>query len=171
VCSSDLFEPLTSSRANEGAFRLLRQDTRDEILQAHGVPPLKVGIVQTGKLGGNSASEEMQEYANSIVEPGREKVTARLNSVIELGFGTAECTFEFGPYSTEDEKRNAEVDSTYLDRNVLTPNEVRAKRFPDLPPLPGGDEPIAGAAQPQEQALQEMQRAIRTGLSKAEATA
>ena len=104
------FEKLTSDAAKEGSFRLLRTDCRDEILQAHGVPPQKVGIVEAGKLGGNLASEQIEEYKNSIVTPGREKVTTRLNRVIEIGFGVTGLTFQFEAYDTEDAERNMRVD-------------------------------------------------------------
>jgi phage portal protein BeeE len=136
------FEKLTSDSAREGSFRLLRQDCRDEILHAHGVPPQKVGIVETGKLGGNLSTEQIEEYKNSIVTPGQEALASRLTQIIEAGFGIPGLRFEFEPFDTEDRKRNAEVDAAYLDRNVLTPNEVRSLRYPQLPPLAGGDEPL-----------------------------
>lgn len=139
------FEKLTANSANEASFRMLRLDCRDEILHAHGVPPHKVGIAEAGKLGGNMAGEQMEEYKNSVVIPSQETVTARLDAVIEAGFNTQDLHFAFAPYDSEDRESVARVDATYLDRNVLTPNEVKAKRFPDLPPTPGGDEPLRGA--------------------------
>ena len=136
-----IFEPLTSSTVKEGAFRLLWQEARDEVLQAHGVPPQKVGIVETGKLGGNAAGEQIVEYKNSIVEPGQEKVGTRLTMLIEQGFKVPGLEFRFEPFDTEDRQANATVDKSYLDAGVLTPNEVRETRFPGRPPLEGGDEP------------------------------
>lgn len=139
------FEKLTSDNAKEGSFRLLRTDCRDEMLHAHGVPPQKVGIVETGKLGGNLASEQIEEYKNSIVNPGREAVTTALNRIIQdpvVGFGFPDLEFTFEPYDTEDRAANATVDGTYLDRGVVTPNEVRAERYPDRDPLPDGDVPL-----------------------------
>jgi Phage portal protein len=156
------FEQLTSDNAKEGSFRLLRADCRDEILHAHGVPPQKVGIVETGRLGGNKANEQIEEYKISIVEPGREKVTARLNRLIETGFDAPEFTLAFEPYNTEDVAQNATVDGTYLDKKVLLPNEVRKNRFPDLEPLPGGDEPLdQGGAAAAVDAVGAMQKEIR----------
>jgi hypothetical protein len=160
------FERLTSDNAKEASFRLLRSDCRDEILHAHGVPPSKVGIVETGRLGGNKANEQIEEYKISIVEPGREKVTTRLNRIVEAGFGASGFTFEYEPYYTDDVKQNADVDSAYLDRDVLVPNEVRKMRFPDLPPLPGGDDPLSNGGDPQaEAALAGMQKEIRAAMA------
>lgn len=164
------FEKLTSDAAREASFRLLRQDCRDEILHAHGVPPQKVGIVETGKLGGNLATEQIEEYKNSIVTPGQEQLVARLNLIIELGFKTTNWTFKFEPYDTEDRKKNADVDSVYLDRRVLTPNEVRVQRYPNLLPLEGGDEPLTAPGLSElaavDEALKEVQREIREAVAK-----
>jgi hypothetical protein len=161
------FEKLTSDNAKEGSFRLLRQDCRDEILQAHGVPPQKVGIVETGRLGGNQGSAQITEYKNSIVEPGQESVATALTKIITTGFEVKGLAFEFDPYDIEDAKLEADIDAIYLDRKVLTPNEVRKDTRPELPPLPGGDEPLstkgdAGASA--EPVLQEMQRDLKKAI-------
>jgi hypothetical protein len=159
------FEQLTSDAAKEAAFRLLRSDCRDEILHAHGVPPQKVGIVETGKLGGNLASEQIEEYKNSIVTPGREKVTARLNRLISEGWRTDALWFAFDPYDTEDAERNSRVDAVYLDRRVVTPNEIRAIRYADYEPLPEGDIPLTEPAAA-EGLLTDLQHQVRAAIAK-----
>ncbi|HZY74607.1 MAG TPA: phage portal protein, partial [Edaphobacter sp.] len=164
------FERLTSDNAKEGSFRLLRQDSRDEILHAHGVPPQKVGIVETGALGGNAGAEQIKEYKASIVTPGQQKAASRLNRIITVGFGVTDLKLEFEPYDVDDRKLNADIDHIYLSDGVLVPNEVRAQRFPDKEPLEGGDEPrrqpsvgdLAGI----DEGLQQMQREIREALPK-----
>jgi hypothetical protein len=153
------FEKLTSDNAKEGSFRLLRQDCRDEILQAHGVPPQKVGIVQTGTLGGNLASEQAEEYKVSIVEPGRQKASEFCNSLIEA-MGVDGLTFRWQAYSTEDEERNMRVDTGYVNARVLLPNEVRAERFPTMKPLEGGDEFPGQAAADAVAAIGQVQQEI-----------
>lgn len=159
------FEKLTDSNAREGSFRLLRTDCRDEILHAHGVPPQKVGIVETGKLGGNLSSEQIREYQISIVGPGQETVTGSMDSLIQGGFSIENLSFRFEPYDVEDRRANAEEDKLYLDSKVLVPNEVRAKRFPDLEPLEGGDEPLGGPTLAElsglDQAMGELQQQVK----------
>ncbi len=164
------FEKLTSDSAKEGSFRLLRVDCRDEILHAHGVPPQKVGIVETGKLGGNLSSEQIVEYKNSIVTPGQEMVATRLNRLIEIGFSTKKLTFQFEPYDAEDRLIDAQVDEKYINTGVRVPNEVRAQRFPGAAPLEGGDEPrmapAVGDLMGVDQGLQQVQREIREAIAK-----
>ncbi|MCL4797649.1 MAG: phage portal protein [Bryobacteraceae bacterium] len=154
------FEKLTSDSAREASFRLLRQDCRDELLHAHGVPPQKVGIVESGKLGGNLATEQIEEYKNSIVTPGQEMVVSVLSEIIERGFKVSDLWFEFEAWDLDDREANSRVDATYLDRGVLVPNEVRRERFPDLDPLSDGDLPLGGAAA-FEAAIEEIQREVR----------
>lgn len=134
------FRRLTSQHAREGDFRMLRTACRDEIIHAHGVPPQKVGIFETGKLGGNLATEQRKEYLESIVTPGQEQLVDRLESIIqaERGFGAPDCTIEFQRYDAEDEHLNAQTDKIYLDAGVLDKDEVREWRFPDMGPRAGG---------------------------------
>lgn len=149
----------------EGAFRLMRLDCRDEILCAHGVPPQKVGVVETGKLGGNLATEQITEYKNSIVTPGQEDLATGLTAIITTGFQAENLSFEFAAYDIADQAVNATIDANYLDRNVVVPNEVRRMRFPDLEPLAGGDEPLKPATLGDlagiEQAVTEVQQLAR----------
>ncbi len=129
------FHKLTGDNAKEGSFRLLRQDCRDEILQAHGVPPQKIGIVETGALGGNVGSEQIRDYGQ-LVRRGQERWEAAIEALIERR-GLTNVSFSYEPYDTEDEKLNAEIDKTYIDAGVVEPDEVRSTRFPQL-----GERPV-----------------------------
>ena len=160
-----------SGDAKDGSFRLLKQDCRDEVLQAHGVPPQKVGIVERSSRLGNAGDEQIVEYKNSIVKPGRFRVTTKLNKIINVGFGTNALEFVFEPYDTEDMLANSKADSAYLDRGVVTPNETRQVRFSDLPPLPGGDTRLVDLQKPAApeaglDALKSIQREVRSELTK-----
>ncbi len=136
------FQKLTSDQAKEGSFRLLRKDSRDEIIHAHGVPPQIIGIVETGALGGNVGAEQIGQYKDSIVTPGQKRVAAVSDRLIAEAFEAPELSFEFEEYDAEDREANSRVDSAYLDRRVLLPNEVRNTRFPEMEPLDGGDDPL-----------------------------
>jgi PBSX family phage portal protein len=132
------FQKVTSDSAKEAAFRMLRTDCRDEIIHAHRIPPQKVGIFETGKLGGNLATEQAREYKDSQVAPGQRNVASRLNRLISERF-EFDVKFEFEPYDIDTRELESKLDDTYLRNKVLTPNEVRANRFPEAQPLDGGD--------------------------------
>ena len=136
------FERLTSDTVKDGAFPLLRKDSRDEILHAHGVHPIKAGIVEAGKLGGNMSTEEQRAYKAAVVDPGGAAVEARLNQIIEKGFGEPNLRFEFAAFDVEDQLLQAQIDQIYLDRQVKVVNEVRAQL--GMEQVAWGDEPNAG---------------------------
>ena len=50
--------------SKEASFRLFRKDNRDEIIHAHRVPPYKVGINETGSLGGSNIQEAIEGVLN-----------------------------------------------------------------------------------------------------------
>ncbi|MCB1020621.1 MAG: phage portal protein, partial [Acidobacteria bacterium] len=127
------FERLTAEEAKEGSFRLARKDARDEIIQAHGVPPQKIGIVETGALGGNVGKEQLEDYRESVVEPGQELVASIINRLIAETLKVTNARFEFVPVSLEDDKLNANIDDTYVHMGAITAKEVRKQRYPELP--------------------------------------
>jgi hypothetical protein len=167
------FDKLTGENAKEGSFRLLRQDCRDEVLHAHGVPPSKVGIHEVGRMGGHDGVEQNQEYKDSVVTPGRKKVTNFLDRVISDAFEETDYSFEFERYNTDDIQQDAQVDAIYLEHQVVTPNQVAAQRFPELPARPGGDEvlpyktPASSADSAAAGAIGDAQGEIRAALRKA----
>ncbi len=143
----------------DSQFRFLRTDARDEILQAHGVPPMLVGIVETGALGGNVGSEQLKQYRDAIVRTGQERWQNVMDAIIAAGWPDCGWSFRFKEFSIEDQKVNADIDNTYLMGGVLLPNEVRGRRFPDLDPLP--DEYLRPADEPVEQAMEGLRKALR----------
>lgn len=75
------FKPI-AMEVKEASFRLYRQDNRDEVLAAHGVPPYRLGIAETGKLGGSTAEESTKIYKMSVIEPRQSMVEAVMNRIL-----------------------------------------------------------------------------------------
>lgn len=71
-------KPLATD-TKDAAFRMYRQDNRDEILSAHGVDPYRVGIAETGSLGGSTSQEASIIYKESVIEPRQALIEALLN--------------------------------------------------------------------------------------------
>lgn len=128
--------------------RLYRLDNRDEVIQAHRVPPKLVGIEDSkGGLHANQ-NTQLDIYFENIVTP-RQKILSRLltNTLIRRGFGIEDWSIVFTAKVLEDQKEVSDVDCAYLDRGVLTPNEVRSLRFPGKEALKGGDTPLTAQKQ------------------------
>lgn len=102
------FKPL-SVDVKDASFRLYRKDNRDEIIAAHGVPPYRMGISETGSLGGSTAEESTKIYKNSVVNPRQEILEALINQWIirhEWGFHTEDWIFKFREIDLEDERHD-----------------------------------------------------------------
>lgn len=118
------FQPL-SLETKEASFRLYRIDNRDEILSAHGVPPYRVGVNETGSLGGSTAVESTEIYKTSVIEPRQEMLEAAINRYIVWGaFQAPDWEFKLANIDTSDEKADLEVLSGLFEKGAVTPNQI-----------------------------------------------
>lgn len=129
----------------DGHFRLYRKDNRDEVLVAHGMPPYRIGIAETGSLGSNVSENATVVYKNSVVTPRQVKLEHRLKRLIKKCFGIYDFYLKFAEIDIDDKKLKAEIDEieskaakNWVDSRIYTPNEIRKQRGSG--PLPGGDE-------------------------------
>ena len=118
------FKPL-SNDIKEASFRLYRQDNKDEVLAAHGVPPYRMGIAEAGSLGGNIAKESTEIYKRSVIEPRQEMLEAAINKYILWdGFEAYDWEFKFAEIDTEDEQHDLNMASQLFDKAAMTPNQM-----------------------------------------------
>lgn len=119
------FEAL-SVDIKEASFRLYRKDNRDEILSAHGVPPYRAGIAETGSLGGSTAAESTEIYKQSIINPRQEMIEARINRhILRDAFGVTDYVIKFNEIDTRDENRDTDRYQKLFNMGALTPNKIR----------------------------------------------
>lgn len=81
-------QPL-SVETKEASFRLFRQDNRDEVLNAHGVPPYRIGINETGNLGGTNINRADSIYGEKKIRP---IIRDNENDINRLLINEFECT-------------------------------------------------------------------------------
>lgn len=122
------FVPL-AKEIKDASFRLFKQDNRDEVLCAHGVPPAVVGIIETAHLGSGTGDSQVSNYKDRIVEPRQEILEHRFNkTIIRIGFGIEDWEWKLNDIDTDDEKRNADIDLILFGMASITPNQIRDKR-------------------------------------------
>lgn len=118
-----------STDVKEASFRMFRQDNRDEILSAHGVPPYRAGITVEGQLGGSSAKESTEIYKQSIIKPKQEMLESRITRfLLYEGLGITDWVFEFEEIDTRDEDREIERLKQLFDMAYYSPNMLREER-------------------------------------------
>jgi capsid portal protein len=125
----------------DASFRLFRIDVRDEVLVAHGMPPARVGVIETANLGSGSGLSQASTYKNAIVEPRQQRMETRIDKlIIEQGFGIKDWMFRFVDIDIEDRLATREIVVGLLPLGVVSINESRG--WMALPPIAGGDRPF-----------------------------
>ena len=118
------FEPL-SVDTKEASFRLYRKDNRDEILAAHGIPPYRMGIAETGSLGGSTAEESTEIYKRSVIEPRQDRLEELINKyIVRESLGVEDWEFELAEIDTTDESHEMDLASNLFSRGAMTPNDL-----------------------------------------------
>ena len=118
-----------STDIKEASFRMFRQDNRDEILSAHGVPPYRAGITVEGQLGGSSASESTEIYKQSVVKQKQEMLESRINRfILQDGLGITDWRFKFREIDTRDEDKEIERLQKLFNMGYYSPNMLREAR-------------------------------------------
>lgn len=118
------FKPL-SVETKEASFRLFRQDNREEVISAHGVPSNRLGIDKTGALAGSTAIEATKVYKSSIIKPRQEMLENLINRNIIWGmFEAPDWKFELAEIDLEDETATVSTVKELFIMGGCTPNEI-----------------------------------------------
>ena len=124
---------------------------------AYGVSPQEIGFTQQV----NKATAGMQENAmfRRAIQPTAEWFKQLWDRIIKNDFGYPEIEWQWQyPTVAEDTEKQANADGVYLDRGVVSPNEIRIMRFGDQVDgdAPGGN---SVPTPPPAQQVQAMQKA------------
>lgn len=114
---------------------------RDEIIAAYGVPPAKVGIIESGNLGGGTGESQDRTFMVNTVQPIAELVLEALNfHLAKLGFGVDGWRLKFADIDMRDSKTVEEIRDMRLRSGAWTLNRYRA----DIgePAIEGGDRAV-----------------------------
>lgn len=107
----------------------IKKESRTDILIAHGVPPVRLGIADAGAgLGGTRDLIQLQAYYSGTIQPRRTRLLYICNEVvIKRGFGITDWEMSFKGLDIRDQKTESEIYDTYVEREILTRDEVRAE--------------------------------------------
>lgn len=114
---------------------------RDEIIAAYGVPPSKVGIIESGNLGGGTGEAQDRTFMVNTCQPLAELVLEALNfHLAKNGFGVEGWKLKFRDVDMRDSKTVEDIRDMRIRNGEWTLNRARA----DIgePPVDGGDQPV-----------------------------
>ena len=133
------FVPL-SVEMKDQSFADYKKDNRNDILVAHGVPPMRVGIIETAQLGSGSGESQAENYKRTIIEPSQavfENILTRL--ILQREFGIFGWLFAFDDIDFRDKDALSKIAAVYLEKGAITLNEVRTEYLGVEPYKKGGD--------------------------------
>lgn len=114
---------------------------RDEILAAYGTPPAKVGVIESGNLGGGTGESQDRTFLVNTCQPIAELVLEALNwHLTKLGFGVEGWRLRFRDVDMRDSETVEKIRDMRIRNGEWTLNRARA----DIgePAVDGGDEPV-----------------------------
>jgi len=135
--ASITFEKLDADE-KEGSFQNTRKNNAANIMTAHRVSPAIIGISENSELGSGKGLSQAEIYKDRIVTPLQAQWARQLNLMFQLGLGVSEVKLQFIPLDIRDNQAEMLIYTGYLDRGVLSINEVR-KMARLGGPIPGGD--------------------------------
>lgn len=114
---------------------------RDEIIAAYGVPPAKLGIIESGNLGGGTGEAQDRTFVVNTCQPLAELVLEALNfSLARNGFGVEGWRLKFRDVDMRDSRTVEDIRDLRLRNGSWTLDRYRA----DIgePPVDGGDQAV-----------------------------
>lgn len=114
---------------------------RDEMVSAFGVPPSKVGIIETGNLGGGTAEGQNKTFQINTILPIAAIILEKLNyHLVQVGFGITEYQLQFAEIDYRDSEVVEKIRDMRLRSGAYTLNRWRDEI--GEPPVDGGDDAV-----------------------------
>ena len=126
-------EPIEAG-IQDSSFRNYAVENRDRILLSHRVPVSKLGMPANVSLA--NAKDADKTFKEQVCRPRQEELEFKINLIIREF--TDAFVLRFNELALTDEETQSRIDDRYLKDQVITPNEVRARR--GMAPLEGGDD-------------------------------
>jgi hypothetical protein len=119
---------LTTERVGKiSEWLLTLADCRDAIVSSTGVPPSKVGIIESGNLGGGTGSSQDKTFRVNTVGPAAEAVLEKFNFVLLQAFAIDGWDIGFGEVDWRDDETVEKIRDQRLRSGAWSLNEYRAE--------------------------------------------
>jgi hypothetical protein len=117
------------------------KDVRDTILSGYGVPPSKVGVIESGNIGGGTGTAQDKTFRVNTCGPYDELALEKINfHLLRQGFGVDGWKIKSGEVDWRDDKIVEDIRDQRLRNGSWTLNRYRNEI--GEPPVDGGDVPV-----------------------------
>lgn len=113
-----------SVETKEASFRLFRKDNRDEVLAAHRVPGYRIGINETGALGGSNTGEATKIYKTSVIEPLQSDDEYDINLLLRNEFQVTDWKFAVSEIDIRDMAGDINIAEKLFNMASMTPRQM-----------------------------------------------
>ena len=123
-----------------------KKEARNEIVSSYGVPPAKIGIIESGNLGGGTGSDQNKTWFLDIIQPTGGLVAEKIQFHLAVkAFGVIGWHAEFAGVDYRDDQTIENIRDMRLRNGAWTRNRYAA----DIgePPVDGGNDPVLVARQ------------------------
>ena len=118
-----------------------KNQSRDECVSCYGVPPSKVGIIESGNLGGGTGEAQDRTYRIDTCGPVAELVIEKIQFAIAVnGFGVKDWHLKFPSLDYQDSQIIEDIRDQRLRNGSWTLNRYRAEI--GEAPVDGGDDAV-----------------------------
>lgn len=118
-----------------GEYLSTLDQQRDVILSTAGVPPSKVGVIESGNLGGGTGTSQDRTFRVNTCGPISEIVLEKFNFALLAAFGIADWKLTFGNVDWRDDKVMEEIRDMRLKNGSWSLNRYRQEiGEPDVGP-------------------------------------
>jgi Phage portal protein len=117
------------------------QQRRDEILSGYGVPPSKVGVIESGNIGGGTGTSQDKMFRVNTVGPIQELVLEKFSfALMYQAYGITDWVLKFGVVDWRDDEVIELIRDQRIRNGSWTLNRARA----DIgePAVEGGDDAV-----------------------------
>ena len=114
---------------------------RDEIISDYGCYPAKVGVIESGNLGGGTGESQDKGFRVNTCQPTANTVLEKINfHIVKQGFGITGWKVKFGEFDWRDSLVVEQIRDMRLRNGSWILDKYRA----DIgePAVPGGDKPV-----------------------------
>lgn len=123
-----------------------KKDERDTIIATYSVPPAKIGIIESGNLGGGTGNDQNKTFVLDIVKPIALLISEKLQFHLAVqAFGVQGWHTEFAIMDYRDDMIVANIQDQQVRLGARTLNDLR--RELGRPPVDGGDDAVLVARQ------------------------
>jgi len=109
--------------AKDQDFPQYKLDNRDTIIRVYGVPPHRVGIVETANLGTGSGESQEEMYKRAQVDPRQKPFELFMDEILAERWDLLQ--FKFRELDILDEQREADILTKAVQTKAVSINEVR----------------------------------------------